>query len=107
MQRLLTTKRIITLLPMILVGFMTCGHHDSQGPDSLKRDHAEISKILDAAMLSEAPVDSFHSALRKVQSYPTVDSAWIDGLTFFVKYKHGGIVSWIVPPPTPNTPNNK
>lgn len=91
---------------MFLIGFATCGHHDSQGLDGVKRDNAEISKILDAALLSEAPIDSFRVALPKVQSYPTVDSAWIDGSTFFVKYKQGGIVSWIATPPT-NVPTTK
>ena len=102
MLHLCSTNGIIGLLPMILVGFATCGHNNSQEPDGLKRDHAEISKMLDAALLSDSPVASFRSVLKRVQSYPSVDSAWIDGSTFFVKYKHGGVLSWIVTPPKPN-----
>jgi hypothetical protein len=75
--------------------------------DSIRRDHKEISTILDKALLSEAPVDSFRAALARVQAYSTVDSAWISGLSFFVKYKHGGIVSWTVPTEPTNQPTQQ
>ena len=66
----------------------------------MKRDHEAISSLLDKAILSENPKQEFASALEKVRTYSSVDSAWISGSSFFVKYKQGGVVSWTIPPPT-------
>jgi hypothetical protein len=93
------TPLILRIMTMFLLALAGCGQHDSQGTDGMKRDDAEITRLLDAALLSQAPIDSFKTLLSKVQSYPSVDSAWISGVTFFVKYKQGGIVSWTAPPP--------
>jgi hypothetical protein len=65
----------------------------------IRKDHAAISSILDKAVLSENPKREFENSLDKVRSYASVDSAWISGSSFFVKYKQGGIVSWMVPTP--------
>jgi hypothetical protein len=96
------------IIIMLLMAFAGCGQHDSQSGDSLKRDHAAISKMLDSALLSEAPIDSFRVVLETVKSFPSVDSAWIDGVTFYVKYKQGGILAWTAPPqPTTNGEERK
>ena len=67
--------------------------------DMLKRDHEAISKILDKALLGDDPQLALKNSLEKVRSFSSVDSAWISGSSFFVKYKQGGKVSWTVPPP--------
>jgi hypothetical protein len=64
----------------------------------ISRDHAAISKLLDAALLSDNPRSEFQTILPEVRSFSAVDSAWTDGTTFFVRYREGGIVSWTVPP---------
>ncbi|GEM_PF-3180062 len=83
--------------------FTTCGQSESHTPIDIKRDHAEISKLLDNVLLTASPVDSFQVLLQKVRSYPSVDSAWINGKNFFVQYKGGGIVSWTAPTIEPKT----
>jgi hypothetical protein len=72
-------------------------------PYDAKADHEAISRILDAAVLSSSPVREFARALPEVRTFASVDSAWIDGATFFVKFRDGGgPVSWTAPPdPTP------
>jgi hypothetical protein len=94
------TKHVMFGILMTVLALGACGRMDSQNENSIKRDHAAISKVLDSALLSPSPLDSFRVALPKVKAYPTVEKAWIDGLTFFVQYKQGGVVSWTVPPPT-------
>lgn len=64
---------------------------------NIQQDHAEISKMLDKALLSEDPLRSFHDVLPKVQSFASVDSAWISGNTFYVRYRNAGSVSWTAP----------
>ncbi len=64
---------------------------------NIQQDHAEISKLLDEAILSEDPLRSFHAVLPKIQSFASVDSAWISGNTFYVRYKNAGNVSWTAP----------
>jgi len=74
-----------------------CTHQESQ-TDAIRRDHEAISRLLDAALLSDNPRREFQNALPRVRAFATVDSAWTDGTTFFVVYKEGGLVSWTVPP---------
>lgn len=76
-------------------------HEASHTPD-IRRDHEAISRILDAAILSEQPAREFQKALAEVRTFPSVDSAWTDGYTFFVMYKQGGLVSWTAPPEPKN-----
>jgi hypothetical protein len=92
------------LIASILFIFATCGQRNTQAErdDRIKRDHAEISALLDKALLSPSPVDSLKALIPKVKSFESVDSAWVSGSNFFVQYKHGGIVSWIVPPKSTN-----
>jgi len=73
-----------------------CAHEESQ-TSAIHRDHEAISRLLDAALLSDNPRREFQNALPRVRAYATVDSAWTDGTTFFVLYKEGGIVSWTAP----------
>jgi hypothetical protein len=87
------------LLLVILLG--GCMHEASHAPD-IRRDHEAISRILDAAILSEQPTREFQNAVTKVRAFPSVDSAWTDGNTFFVMYKQGGIVSWSAHPEKKN-----
>ncbi len=74
-----------------------CAHEESH-TSAIRRDHAAISRLLDAALLSEHPRREFQDALPRVRAFATVDSAWTDGNTFFVIYKEGGLVSWTAPP---------
>lgn len=85
---------------MLLLGamFATCGSSESQHGNAIKRDHEQIGAILDRALLSETPMQAFHAALDTVRAFPSVDSAWITSSSFFVRYKHGGVVSWTIAP---------
>lgn len=58
----------------------------------------EIKSILDSAMLSESPMQKFTEVLPRIKEYSCVDSAWIADLGFYVKYKKGGTVSWLLNP---------
>lgn len=58
----------------------------------------EIKSILDSAMLSEHPMQKFTEVLPRIKEYSSVDSAWIADLGFYVKYKKGGTVSWLLNP---------
>lgn len=64
----------------------------------MQRDHEAINQILSAAVLSDQPAKEFQKALTPVRSFPSVDSAWTDGTSFFVRYKKGGMVAWTAPP---------
>jgi hypothetical protein len=92
--------RCSLLLPLLFVGgfiFSACSPEKS-GSIDIRRDHEAISRILDAAVLSDSPSAEFKKALTVVRSYASVDSAWIDGANFYVKFKSGGIVTWTAPP---------
>lgn len=80
-----------------------CAVRDSY--DSVKRDHARISAMLDAALLSKEPKLSFTALIDTVGSFPSVDSAWVEGTTFFVKYRDGGTLMWTAPPPINESPS--
>lgn len=67
----------------------------------IKRDHAAIAALLDKALVEPDPLQAFERALPTVRSFASVDSAWISGSTFFVAYKGGGKVTWMIPPPQP------
>jgi hypothetical protein len=91
----------VVAIALPLVPLPACMHQNSQTDSEIKRDNAEISRLLDEALLSSSPIDAFHALLSKVRSYPSVDSAWVNGRTFFVQYKGGGVVSWTSPPGLP------
>jgi hypothetical protein len=92
----LTIKTSAAIMTMLATFFATCGQSESRNADTLKRDHEEISTLLDRALLSESPIDTFKVLTGKIRSYPSVDSAWVEGGTFFVKYKNGGTVTWTI-----------
>jgi hypothetical protein len=85
------------LLSFTVPFFAGCVRNVSEA-EKLRLDHEEIEAILDKALLSDNPAQEFISVLPRVRSYGSVDSAWIEGKTFYVKYTHGGTVTWIVPP---------
>lgn len=89
------TLLIASLLSLTLLG--GCTHQESL-TTAIQRDHEAISRLLDAALLSDNPSLEFQNALPRVRAYATVDSAWTDGTTFFVLYREGGMVSWTAPP---------
>jgi hypothetical protein len=95
------TVKLLMLAASFCFVFATCAHRESQAvsDERIKKDHAEIAAMLDRALLSATPIDSIKSIIADVRSYPSVDSAWLSGSSFFVKYKKGGIVSWTVPTP--------
>jgi hypothetical protein len=93
------TSLASALVASVVFAFATCGQQNAPGASNLKRDHEAISSILDKALLNENPKREFESSLEKVRSYTSVDSAWISGQSFFVKYKEGGVVSWTIPTP--------
>ncbi|MEI6885378.1 MAG: hypothetical protein WCO02_12885 [Bacteroidota bacterium] len=68
----------------------------SSEPVRVKDEFEQIKTMLDKALLSNDPQKSFSEALPKVRKFSTVDSAWIESRTFLVKFKSGGIVSWII-----------
>jgi hypothetical protein len=84
-------------LLLLLVLLAGCAHEASH-TSAIQRDHEAISRLLDAALLSDNPRREFQDALPRVRAFATVDSAWTDGNTFFVVYKEGGLVSWTAPP---------
>lgn len=61
----------------------------------MKSDYQSIKIILDSAIISNEPNRKFMEALPKVKQFSTVDTAWINGSSFFVKFKKGGTVSWM------------
>jgi len=88
----------------VVAAAVLCGCLSETSRDSdIRRDHEAISQILDAAVLSEHPASEFQKALPRVRAFPSVDSAWTDGIHFFVLYNNGGLVSWSAPldPPGP------
>jgi hypothetical protein len=82
---------------LVLPKFCGCAG-ERPGTFDVKRDHEAISRILDAALLSDKPTQEFQRALVTVRSFASVDSAWTEGVSFYVKYRNGGIVSWTAPP---------
>jgi len=90
---------VLSLLPaLVLLIFAGCVSQ-TPGAFNVKADHEAISRILDAAVLSSTPAREFEKALPEVRAFASVDSAWTDGTTFFVKYRNGGgPVSWTAPP---------
>jgi hypothetical protein len=94
MQLLISALGVMMLSAMVA----TCGSSESQQGNAIKRDHEQIGAILDRALLSETPMEAFHAALDTVRAFPSVDSAWITSSSFFVRYKHGGVVSWTISP---------
>jgi hypothetical protein len=95
---------ILTLLMLVPATIPGCAGETS-GSFDVKRDHEAINRILSAAVLSDQPDREFRKALTSVRSFPSVDSAWTDGTSFFVRYRKGGTVTWTAPP-EPNTENH-
>lgn len=62
----------------------------------MKDEFQQIKTILDKALLSDDPIASFHNALPKIRNLSSVDIAWIRNKAFLVKFKSGGIISWII-----------
>ena len=93
-------RDIVALLNTLLLFLALlggCAHEESQ-TSAIHRDHEAISRLLDAALLSEDPRREFQNALPRVRAFAAVDSAWTDGNSFFVIYKEGGLVSWTATP---------
>jgi hypothetical protein len=90
---LLVLVVLIPVMPMLL----GCSG-ERTGAVDMKHDHEAISRILDAAVLSDKPSREFQKALAPVRAFSSVDSAWTDGTSFFVKYINGGVVTWTAPP---------
>jgi hypothetical protein len=88
---------------LIAVLFGGCAQETSRPPD-IRRDHQAISRILDAAMLSDHPTLEFRKALDTVRTFSSVDSAWADDTHFYVRYRGGGIVIWSAPTGLTNDP---
>lgn len=88
---------------LIAVLFGGCAQETSRPPD-IRRDHQTISRILDAAMLSDHPTLEFRKALDTVRTFSSVDSAWTDDTHFYVRYRGGGIVIWSAPAGLTNDP---
>ena len=87
---------VTILLFLIILTFINCINY--QHKQAIESDHKKIKAILDKALLSNDPIKSFNEAVPKIKEYPTVDSVWVSGTTFYVKYKKGGLVSWTVSP---------
>ena len=87
----------ILLVALSLLAPAACARH--RPDDMMRRDHAGIEAILDKAVLSRDPATAFKDAIPRIRSFPSVDSAWTDGTTMFVKYRRGGTVTWTAPPP--------
>lgn len=64
----------------------------------MKDEVQQIKSILDKSLLDEDPSKSFKEVLPKIRSYSSVDSAWTTNMAFFVKFKKGGTMSWIITP---------
>lgn len=94
----LHTLSIQVVIPSFLVFLIAaCGQHNASLSE-MKKDHEAVKKILDAALLSERPLEALRDSLEKVRTFTSVDSAWISGVTLFVRYKEGSTVSWTAPP---------
>jgi len=92
-MRIRTIRNIMGIM-LIIILFSCKMTNNSQIADQ----HKEISSILDSALLCDDPLGKFNEVLPKIREFSAVDSAWILDLSFFVKYKEGGTVSWDLSP---------
>jgi len=91
------SRLIGILLPVIIFTFVTTSCKcKSVGSSEMKNDYAKIDAILDKALLSDNPHKGFQIALPEVKKFQSVDTAWINGNVFSVKFKMGGTVTWII-----------
>lgn len=81
---------------MALILLSSCFGLSEKG--RINSDYKSIKIILDNAVLSDNPEKKFIAALLKVKQFSSVDTAWIGGSSFFVKFKDGGTVSWTKSP---------
>ncbi|MDO9255336.1 MAG: hypothetical protein Q7U54_07490 [Bacteroidales bacterium] len=94
-------RKYLTITTLLILILLSCKSSDTQNlsqSSSMKDEMIEIKALLDKAMLSDDPIQHFKDALPKVQSYSSVDSAWITNTAIFVKFKKGSPLSWIAEP---------
>lgn len=60
--------------------------------------HREVSNIGKEALLSAEPLTEFRNRLNTIKANPQVENAWVTENGLYVKYKKGGIVSWLIKP---------
>ena len=75
-------RDIVALLNTLLLFLALlggCAQHEESQTSAIHRDHEAISRLLDAALLSEDPRREFQNALPRVRAFAAVDSAWTDG----------------------------
>lgn len=98
---IINLARISKIVSLLLVGtcFLVPACRESKdSKTSMVNQHKEIKTLLDKAQASDDPIKAFQMALPEIQRYAVVDSAWISGLTIYVRYRDGGIVSWMINP---------
>ncbi|MCX6283487.1 MAG: hypothetical protein NTW31_04530 [Bacteroidetes bacterium] len=93
-MKLITLIGIITVLLLPLMLMTNCKPPESK--NIIKDEYQQIKKILDKAMSSDNPLQKFHQELPRIQKFSTVDSAWVTNIAFFVRFREGGTVSWIL-----------
>ncbi|MCX6287195.1 MAG: hypothetical protein NTY96_08770 [Bacteroidetes bacterium] len=69
-----------------------------ESKNTVKDEYQQIKSILDKAMSSDDPLQKFQQELPRIKKFSTVDSAWVTNIAFFVRFKKGGTVSWILDP---------
>ncbi len=84
----------LLILTLFIALLFSCINHEMR--NHITDDHKKIKTLLDEALLSNDPMMDFKRLLPEIREYSTVDSAWISGLTFYVKYKKSGVVTWTI-----------
>ena len=84
----------------IIVTFSQCKSSDNQKSEGeIKR----ISEMMDKAMESDNPKNSFIKLLPEIRMYNIVDSCWIDQNNVWIKFRDGGKLYWKIPSEQGNT----
>jgi len=56
----------------------------------------EINNLASAILLNGGTEDDFEKIISDLQNYPMVEKAWVDGKALMVKFKSGGVISWLI-----------
>ncbi len=92
-------KLVAFLIVILLLSAFSC---QTQTSVQMLKDHESLQQKIDDAILKEDPMKEVQELLPQIQKYDIVDSAWIDGYSFWIQYKNGGKQMWLIPLPNKN-----
>ena len=95
MKPFLRYTLILVLIP-VMIGLITyCKSSDNM---QIEDEYTEIKAKMDKALMSDQPLEAFEKIIPDINKYESVDSAWIAGISVWVKFKKGGKLSWMMDP---------